>query len=144
MEPRLSVITLQTANLPLSVGFYRSLGWTPAGPEMADAAFFQMNGLVLSIYAGQTRDAGLPPTDDAPSARISLAHNVRVRDELDPLVERMVAAGGRLVRAPCDTDWGGRSAYLADPDGHCGRSPGIPPGPSRTTGRSRPASTRSL
>ncbi|XVX21003.1 VOC family protein [Actinomycetota bacterium] len=30
----------------------------------------------------------------------------------------LVAAGGRLVHPATDRDWGGRSAYVADPDGY--------------------------
>ena len=98
--------------------FYRALGWTVRSPDPA-VAFAQLNGAVLSLYRDQARDAGLAAkSDDAPSARISPAHNVRERADLDPLVARMETAGGRVITDAHDTDWGGRSAYVADPDGH--------------------------
>jgi lactoylglutathione lyase len=39
-------------------------------------------------------------------------------DDLDPLVERFRAGGGRVLRDPADMPWGERVAYVADPDGN--------------------------
>ncbi len=118
MEQRLSALSLEVSDLERSMRFYRALGWTVSSPDPA-VAFAQLNGLMLSLYRDQARDAGLAAkNDDAPSGRISPAHNVREREELDALVARMAAAGGRVVTPAHDTDWGGRSAYVADPDGH--------------------------
>ena len=33
-------------------------------------------------------------------------------------MERAASAGGRIVKPPQDTGWGGFSGYFADPDGH--------------------------
>lgn len=118
MEQRLSVLGLEVSDVERSMSFYRALGWTVSSPDPA-VAFAQLNGVVLSLYRDQARDTGLPPkTDDIPSARIAPAHNVRERAQLDPLIARMVAAGARVITPAHDTDWGGRSAYVADPDGH--------------------------
>jgi len=119
MEPRLSVLSLHVADVARSRDFYGALGWRAVGPEMDDVAFIQLNGVVLSLYARQAQDAGLAaPEGDAPSARIALGHNVRTRDAVNGTLARFASAGGRIVRQGHDTDWGGRSAYAADPDGH--------------------------
>lgn len=119
MEPRLSVISLQVAEVARSRAFYAALGWRALGPEMDDVAFIQLNGLVLSLYGGQAQDAGLEPqASGEPSARIALGHNVRERDQVDTTLAAIEAAGGRVTRPAHDTDWGGRSSYVADPDGH--------------------------
>lgn len=119
MEQRLAVISLQVADLARSRAFYAALGWRPVGPDMDDVAFIQLNGLVLSLYAHQARDARVEqPGSQAPSARIALGHNVRDRDDVDATLSRFQAAGGRVTRPAHDTDWGGRSSYVADPDGH--------------------------
>jgi catechol 2,3-dioxygenase-like lactoylglutathione lyase family enzyme len=119
MEPRLSVISLQVADVARSRAFYAALGWAPVGPEMDDVAFIQLNGVVLSLYAHQARDAGLEADGGAaPSPRIALGHNVRERDQVDTMLAAIAAAGGRITRPAHDTEWGGRSSYVADPDGH--------------------------
>lgn len=119
MEPRLSVVTLQVADVARSRAFYAALGWSAVGPERDDVAFIQLNGVVLSLYARQAEDAGLARVADAaPSARVALGHNVRSREAVDQTLAGIVAAGGRITRAAHDADWGGRSSYVADPDGH--------------------------
>ncbi len=119
LEPRLSVISLQVADVARSRAFYGALGWAPVGPEMDDVAFIQLNGVVLSLYARQAEDAGLDvAASDAPSPRIALGHNVRTREGVDQTLAAIQAAGGRVTRPAHDTDWGGRSSYVADPDGH--------------------------
>ncbi|MBP6391977.1 MAG: VOC family protein [Flavobacteriales bacterium] len=39
-------------------------------------------------------------------------------DDLDPLSERAVAAGMRMIGPAADRSWGHRVVYFADPDGH--------------------------
>ena len=47
----------------------------------------------------------------------TLAHNVATPELVDEVVAGAVAAGATLVAAPVRRDWGGYSAYVADPDG---------------------------
>jgi uncharacterized glyoxalase superfamily protein PhnB len=49
---------------------------------------------------------------------ITLAHNVRSPAEVDAVIEEARAAGGRIVREPAETFWGGYSGVFHDPDGH--------------------------
>ena len=51
-------------------------------------------------------------------AGITLAHNVRQRDEVDALMTQAGRAGADIVKPAGDTDWGGYSGYFADPDGY--------------------------
>jgi len=119
MEPRLSVISLHVVDVARSRAFYKALGWAPVGPEMEDVAFIQLNGVILSLYARQAEDAGLEAAlSETPSPRIALGHNVRAREAVDETLSAIQAAGGRITRPAHDTDWGGRSSYVADPDGH--------------------------
>jgi len=39
-------------------------------------------------------------------------------DEVDPIMERAVAAGGRVVLPPEDQSWGDRVGRIIDPAGH--------------------------
>ena len=49
---------------------------------------------------------------------ITLAHNVRSREEADAVMSEALAAGATLVKSAQDVFWGGYSGYFADPDGH--------------------------
>ena len=48
----------------------------------------------------------------------AIAHNVRTKDEVDSVIAEAVAAGAAVVKPAHDANWGGRSGYFADPDGH--------------------------
>jgi uncharacterized protein len=51
-----------------------------------------------------------------PSA-MALAHNVCAKAEVNPLIDRAVAAGAKVLKTPRQADWGGYSGYFANPDG---------------------------
>jgi uncharacterized glyoxalase superfamily protein PhnB len=52
------------------------------------------------------------------NARITIAHNVRGRDEVDQVLMAVEAAGAQIVKPAPDTSWGGYSGYFTDPDGY--------------------------
>jgi uncharacterized protein len=120
MDQRVTLITLGVADLDRSLAFYRDgLGWTQSASSVAgEVAFFQLGcmGLALWSRALLAEDARIP--DGGGWGGVALAHNVVSRGEVDRVVQRMVEAGGRLLKAPVATDWGGYSGYVADPDGH--------------------------
>jgi len=118
MEQRLSCITLGVADMARARAFYvDGLGWSPAF-EMDDVAFFQIPGLVFGLYADLPKDAGLEGRPTPSLGTISLSHNVPTAPEVDAVIEAAVKVGAKLVRPARDTEWGGRSGYFADPDGH--------------------------
>ena len=120
MEPRITLITLGVADLTRAVAFYRDgLGWTPSSASVeGDVAFFQLNGMVLALWgrADLARDAQL--ADPGGWGGMALAQNQASRERVDEVVARAVAAGATVLKAPEETDWGGYSGYVADPDGH--------------------------
>ncbi|MDQ7992082.1 MAG: VOC family protein [Propionicimonas sp.] len=115
MEPRISAVTLGVADLDRSVAFYRGLGLQPEQVVGTQVAFFQFNGFVLCLYADLAADAGIPARG---AGLTSLAYNVRAPGDIDAVLAAAEAAGGSVLRPTHDTDWGGRSSYFADPDGH--------------------------
>ena len=124
MEPRISLVTLGVDDLARSLAFYRDgLGW-PLSPASVEGvvAFFRMGGVVLALYPrpNLAADANLPDRRGAwkEFGGITLAHNVRERDEVDAALEHAARVGGRILNPAVDTEWGGRSGYFADPDGH--------------------------
>jgi catechol 2,3-dioxygenase-like lactoylglutathione lyase family enzyme len=118
MQQQISVITLGVADLARSKRFYgEGFGWTPVF-ENPEIVFYQMNGLVLGTWlkagleADMTRAAGPGP------AAIALAHNVSSEAEVQPLIDRLAAHGGKELRRGDAPLHGGFRGYVADPDGH--------------------------
>jgi uncharacterized protein len=121
MEQRVSLITLGVRDLGHALAFYRDgLGWTPSAASVGDVVFFQAGGVIVSLYPRHllADDARLPDADGPGFGGITIAHNVRTRDEVDVTLALAVRAGATLLKAAEDAVWGGRSGYFADPDGH--------------------------
>ena len=120
MESRLSFVTLGVRDLPRATAFYRDVLKLPQLPTPDGVSFFEMGRTWLSLYprAELAHDAGL--SDEAPHREFpgfTLAHNVGGREDVDRLLEELVAAGARIVNPATDAEWGGRSGYFADPEG---------------------------
>lgn len=118
MQQQISVITLGVADLQRSRRFYvEGFGWAPVF-ENDEIVFYQMNGLMLGTW----HKAGLADDmqrvhGDAPGS-YALAHNVQAQADVQPLLERLAAAGGTILRPADAPPHGGFRGYVADPDGH--------------------------
>ena len=120
MEPRISIVTLGVTDLPRSVEFYRDGLGLPLFDENAESiAFFQNRGTWLALYPREAlaADIGIA-TEGSGFSGVTLAHNVRTREEVDTLLGVAVAAGATLVKPAEETFWGGYSGYFADPEGY--------------------------
>jgi len=120
MEPRISLITLGVADLKRAVDFYeRVVGWK-AAPSPPEIAFFDLNGLIFSLYPhgalAEDMNAGGGPPDGYRG--FALAHNARSEAEVDAIFSRLKAAGAKIVKEPQKVFWGGYSGYFCDPDGN--------------------------
>ena len=125
MEPRLSLITLGVRDLEASVRFYRDgLGLPTTWGVEKGVVFFQTRGTCLALYPIGELAADVGWSAEAvegPRPRfsgITLAHNVREREEVDEVLRQAEAAGGKIERPAHDTFWGGYGGYFSDPDGH--------------------------
>lgn len=118
MEQRLSLVTLGVADLRRARGFYEALGWSASGSSSDDIAFFQAGGLVIALWdrAKLADDSGVD--DSGGSGGMTLAHNVRSRDEVDAVLREARSAGADISREAGETFWGGYSGVFLDPDGH--------------------------
>ena len=119
MEPRISVITLGVADVPLARAFYQALGWPLSGEPETEVAFFRNAGSRLALYAldGIAEEAGQTPAPPG-SIRMTLAMNLASRELVDEALGEAVRAGGTLVQPAQERFWGGYSGYFADLDGH--------------------------
>jgi len=118
MQPYVSVITLGVDDLTRSKRFYvEGFGWRPAF-ENDSIVFYQLNGLVLGTFLSAELETDMNLKGLVRPGAFSLAHNVRTKDEVAPLLERLATAGGTLLRPADAPGHGGFRGYVADPDEH--------------------------
>ena len=119
---KLTVITLGVRDVPASAMFYGALGFKRKMRATGDeVAFFDAGGILLSVWdwnklAEDTGIAGEPRPQTFRSA--TLAWNCETPAEVDEMFAKAVAVGGKVLREPDKTDYGGYRGYFADPDGH--------------------------
>lgn len=118
MDPRINLVTLGVRDLPASRAFYDRLGWRASGASQEGVAFFQLGGLVLSLYgrANLAADADLDPAGTG-FGGISLAQNLPSPEAVDAAYAAMLAAGAKPLKPPHAIFWGGYAGFAADPDG---------------------------
>tara|TARA_R110002020_G_scaffold88345_2_gene217036 strand:+ start:40 stop:546 length:507 start_codon:yes stop_codon:yes gene_type:complete len=99
VQQQLSVLTLGVADPARSRRFYaEGFGWTPVFEIPGEIVFFQMNGFVLGLWR---RDALAEDTNRpaaSGSGAFALAHNVAAAEDVRPALDRLVAAGGQILR----------------------------------------------
>ena len=118
MEPRITLVTLGVSDLARAIRFYRDGLGLPQRATPESVAFFEMRGMLLSLYAREAlaEDATVSP-EGSGFRGFTLAHNVRSPEAVDRLLAEAVAAGATLVKPGQKVFWGGYSGYFADPDG---------------------------
>ena len=119
MDPRISLLTLGVNDLERSLEFYRDgLGLPTEGVEQ-DVVFFKLQGCWISLYgnASLEQDVGLGSRGER-FRGITIAHNVRTREEVDTLLQRARQAGATLPQPASETHWGGYVGFFADLDNH--------------------------
>lgn len=113
-------VTLACPDLKVVRAFYEALGLVASDKSNDKVVFFGLDGLILSLYGVQAlaKDAGVPVSADLGTARITLAHNVRQKEDVQLLLDKAQAAGGRVSVPASDVGWGGQRGYFVDPAGH--------------------------
>ncbi len=121
MKPKIGIITLGVSDLKRSLVFYRDgLGFpTHDYKEDAGIVFFKLEGTWLALYLRDKLAEDITiSTEGSGFSGVTLAHNVKTKEEVDAVVQLAVTAGARLIKQPQEVFWGGYSGYFADPDGH--------------------------
>jgi catechol 2,3-dioxygenase-like lactoylglutathione lyase family enzyme len=117
---RLSIVTLGARDMDLLRSFYRRLGWPelPIGDNSWTG--FLLGGVLLALFPISDLTAEAAPDNPAPSgwSGVTLACTVDTRDEVDSAFDAAVTFGATPVAAATDRPWGGRSAFIADPEGN--------------------------
>ena len=126
---RITVVTLGARDHAALRKFYLGLGWELA-VDLDDFCCFEMRGAVLCLfpYDSLAADGNVDPASVAEGMRgFSIAINVDERDEVDAVIEGVREAGGRVTKEPETAEWGGRSAYFADPEENYWEVAWLPP-----------------
>jgi uncharacterized protein len=115
---RLSVVTIGARDLPALRRFYTGLGW-PEGAGSDDTwASYLVGGVLLALYPLADLAAEAQTPVGAGFSGITLACNVDSPAQVDEVFGAAVSAGATPVSPPVTRDWGGRSGYIADPEGN--------------------------
>lgn len=118
MQQQISVITLGVSDLARSKRFYaEGFGWTPVF-ENDEIAFYQMNGFMLGTWLQSGLEEDMRRGGLGRPGAFALAHNVGSQDAVQPLLDRLALAGGRILRDGDAPPHGGFRGYVADPDDH--------------------------
>jgi len=122
MEPRISIITLGVADLERSLRFYRDgLGFPTTRKSQEGIIFFQTSGTCLALYPYEELAKDVSKEFAVARSKfpgITLAHNVRTKEEVDQVMRQAEAAGGKIEKLAAATFWGGYAGYFSDPDGY--------------------------
>ena len=119
MEQRVSLITLGVSDMQVSADYYRALGWKEV--ESPDGVIaFDLIGQTLGLYpkAALADELGIAVSEIGGFSGLTLAHNVREKSDVAPLLVAAEAAGAKILKPAQDVFWGGHHGYFADPDGH--------------------------
>jgi catechol 2,3-dioxygenase-like lactoylglutathione lyase family enzyme len=118
---RLSYITLGARSMRDLRAFYAALGWSERPGSDDDFATFDAGAVLLALYPIERLGAEAAPEEPLPGHSwngITLGINVESAAAVDEAFEVAQSAGGRPIAAPVRREWGGYSAYVADPDGN--------------------------
>ena len=121
MDQRLSIVTLGVDDLARSRAFYEALGWRVASEENAGSIVcFSLNGIGFALYPRDKliEDIGPEVGSGEATGAVTLAYNVRTREEVAKVLDEAERAGGTIIKPAQDVFWGGHSGYFKDPDGH--------------------------
>ncbi len=122
---RITVICLGVRNMERSIRFYRDgleFQTKEASYEPPVIFFNTTGGLKLELYPlellAKDIDGNNPPPVGNGFSGVTLAHNVKSREEVHQVIELARKAGAKIVKEPQDVFWGGYHAYFSDPDGY--------------------------
>lgn len=118
MQQQISVITLAATDMERSRRFYaEGFGWKTVF-ENEFIHFYQMNGLVLGLFREDMMLEDSGRASFSRSGGYALAHNVPAAGDVAPLMDRLAAAGGRIIQPAAAPPHGGMRGYVVDPDDH--------------------------
>jgi predicted enzyme related to lactoylglutathione lyase len=119
MEVHFSRVDFLVNDMGKSLAFYRLLGFTfnEGGEKQRYVEIKTAAGFRVS-WCQRTEIDGLVPCGTPTGHRIELAFRCPGREGVDATYERVIAAGYKSAKAPFESPWGQRYAFVEDPDGN--------------------------
>ncbi len=118
----MSFVTIGARDLSGLRAFYESWGLTATPYSNDRFVSFELGSVTLAFYPLDLlrREAAPGPAAAPPTEwnEVTLGINVGSREEADALWRRLVSLGATAVAEPQNRDWGGRSGYVAGPEGN--------------------------
>ena len=120
---RINLICLGVRDIKKSLAFYKNIGFkTYEKADQPVVVFFDNQGSKLELYPLEelARDIDAenpPPLSQGGFAGMTLACNMKSREEVDVFMKMVQEHGGVIAKQPRDVFWGGYSGYFRDPDG---------------------------
>ena len=131
IAPRLNVVTVGAHDVAALSAFYERLGWK-TNSTADDFAAFPLGGAVLCLFDARSlaAEAGSqePPAPATGFKGFTLAINVERREQIDAALAAARDAGATVLAEPVDREWGGASAYFADPESNTWEIAWLPEG----------------
>lgn len=118
MEQRISLITLGAHDVDRLAAFYDALGWQRV--ETSDGVIaYDLIGQTLGLYPLEklAEDIGVSASDLGHGA-LTLGYNVREKEDVAVLLDKVALAGGTVLKPAAGVFWGGHHGYFRDPEGH--------------------------
>ena len=120
LPARLTVVTLGARDLASLRRFYAGLGWTQVEGSDDNWAGLLLGGVLLALFPLDelADEAAADVSSGAGFSGVTLACNVDSAEQVDEAFAAALDAGATPVAEPMTRDWGGRSGYIADPEGN--------------------------
>lgn len=114
---RLRFLTLRVAQAARSRRFYEALGLEPAPGDSETLPMLDAGGVRLAL-ATDTALSGHAPGLQGPGGAVLVSLNTDSPASVDAAWNACADTDGAQIKAPHTPSWGGRAAWLEDPDGH--------------------------
>jgi len=133
LPANLYAITLGTKDIAGQRRFYEGWGWQAVPYSSDEYVAFVLNGITLSFFIADKLAEEAAPGESFPTGGawngITLAITVPAKEDVDSVWQAALDTGARKIGDPVDRFWGGRSGYVADPDGNRWEIAWVPPMP---------------
>lgn len=121
MNPQISVVMLGVNDVERAKQFYSEGLGCPIEQDYPGFVSFNLgegsSNLALYPWDAVAGDAGVTPEGDG-FRGISLHYLVPSAERVDELLAQAEKAGGSIVKAAEQAQWGGYFGYFSDPDGY--------------------------
>lgn len=118
--PKVNMINFGVKCLETSKHFYTQvLDWSPLDLGKKNYAVFSFGSFQLGLYPLQDFEDSLKIKKTLSKFNgIALSINMYHTDQIKPILNKTLSSGGTILQNMQATHWGGKNAFISDPDGY--------------------------